>query len=114
MGEFQSFCTVKCHQDHIVLILVQTVDVSDEGNFLEEPAQRRLFAPVLAVLLIRRRLIDKLVDILDPGLRLHFVFRFQALHISGLLYDLPKKVRDALFLCLTFEIFYQRREGIQL
>ena len=88
MGELQSLRAVECHKHHIILVLIQAVDVCHERHFLEEPTECRRFSPVLAVFLIGSRLADQLIDIFDSRCRILRVIPVQAFHISGLFNDL--------------------------
>ena len=114
MWELQSLRAVERHEDYIVLILIQAVDVGHKSHLFEKSTQCRFFIAVLAVLLISRGLVDQLVDILESCLSLYLILGLQALSIARLLYDLAEKIRDALFLSLSFEILDQRCKGIQL
>ena len=83
--ELQSLCAVQGHEHHIILVLIQTVNIRHKSDFFQESAERCHLIPVRTVLLISRSLTDQLIDILYPRLGIFRVVRIQIFNVSGLL-----------------------------
>ncbi len=74
MRKLQALCTVKSHQYHMIIALIQAVYVRHQCNLFQESAKRRRLIHLFARFFIRYDLTHQFINILDPRLCLFIAF----------------------------------------
>ena len=101
---------MKCHQKDSVIILIHTINIRHQRNFLQELTQRRLIMGFF----IGCHLADQLIDIFNPRLCLFLTVCLQIPDISCRFNNILDQIRQRIHLELTAEHLYHIHEGSQL
>ena len=83
IGEFQTFCTMQCHQGHRFFPFFVIINIRNQSHFFQEAFQ----IAFRIIFLIFRSLIHKFVDILDTVQGFICTFFHQKLQIACAFYD---------------------------
>ena len=95
-GKFKALGTVEGHQKDAVVVVLNVVNIRDEGDIFEEAGQGRLSVLVIHPLLIISQLADQLFDIIFTVLRILFAGSPEGIDIAGVVEHMAGKLHQCM------------------